>query len=598
MPRSAPAQRGHTIRTAWWVAAVVALAGPARVFAARQTITTTYTHNADGALTAVTTQVGGQSATTYLTWDNFAPNPVSPATGTVSAGDGNLLGIGTSPAGTPQFEYDARDRLTGCTPAGDVTARYSYDPTSRMASSTLASGDVLQFYYDNARAAVMINTRQPSTATLASFLGPVRYLSDGTEQVLLTQRKDVAATYDFTAQVLSPYSYDPYGTATPGTGGSATTTYALADNPFRYAGEYQDPTCRAYYLRARWYLPELETFLSRDPADAMHRYGYTAGNPIGRVDPSGLAYEGFSRSVNHFLRPINHGVLGLTLPLIPIYGEFVGAVTLSANLPEFWHHPSTLTWVNYGLLLGSVAVEGAGEHPYFDSRFGGATAFRGRIGADALLGAAQSVLAGDRGHAKWGADAMVRSAEYSFSSIVSARLVEGIGYRPYSETTADVGKRAATYFAGDAHAGDMLVFRVRQSDGALLMRGTSPLREWRTIGGYHESVVAVAADWSMATEISVEDRGNFLSAKALTRWHERTDASPLPYMRGKQMLFVGSYSTDDVERAFDVSGEAQNPLSAYNHDPHGSHATVVYKFNHFTNNCHDYAKRVLANLGQ
>jgi hypothetical protein len=36
--------------------------------------------------------------------------------------------------------------------------------------------------------------------------------------------------------------------------------------------------------------PQLGRFLSRDPRGSLNRYVYTANNPVGRVDPSGLAW--------------------------------------------------------------------------------------------------------------------------------------------------------------------------------------------------------------------------------------------------------------------------------------------------------------------
>ncbi len=62
------------------------------------TTVTTYQYNADGALTAVTTRTGvANTTTTYLTWDDFVPNEDDPTTGTVYAGNGNLLAIGPKP---------------------------------------------------------------------------------------------------------------------------------------------------------------------------------------------------------------------------------------------------------------------------------------------------------------------------------------------------------------------------------------------------------------------------------------------------------------------------------------------------------------------
>lgn len=46
------------------------------------------------------------------------------------------------------------------------------------------------------------------------------------------------------------------------------------------------------YLRARYYDPATGQFLTRDPIEAQTRepYGYVGGNPLNRVDPSGLCW--------------------------------------------------------------------------------------------------------------------------------------------------------------------------------------------------------------------------------------------------------------------------------------------------------------------
>jgi YD repeat-containing protein len=92
---------------------------------------TTYQYNADGAATAVTTEVEGQTpSTVYLTWGNFVPSSSDPSTGTVLAANGNLRGYGPTPgsAFTTQFEYDQLDRLTGAAAAGAQSTAYTYYP--------------------------------------------------------------------------------------------------------------------------------------------------------------------------------------------------------------------------------------------------------------------------------------------------------------------------------------------------------------------------------------------------------------------------------------------------------------------------------------
>jgi RHS repeat-associated protein len=569
-----------------------------RCVAATQTTTTTYQYNADGALTAVTTQIDAQTASTvYLTWDNFVP-ALAGSTGTVQAGDGNLLGYGPTPGSgfTTQFEYDSRDRLTSAATTGAQSTSYTYHPAGLMASSTLATGDALQFYYNAASLPDVTNIVQASTGTSSSYLPGVSYLSDGTEQMRCQPRKDTAGVYEATQQSFTPNLYDPYGVPESGTAVnlSADQSYDLHQNPFLYAGEYRDPAWGGYYLRERWYLSELQTFLSRDPFDELHRYSYTGGNPIGRVDPSGRSYHSFSRSVDSFLKPVNTGILGDTLPIIPIYGQVVGGVTLLANLPRFWHSIGTRSLINFAFLGASVDLEGLGELPVFDRWLGASTAFRGRIGLDVGVGVGQTVLAGDKGHGKWGPWAMVQSAEFSFSNIVTARSIDGFGYRPHSLSAPDVAAMAAKHFAGGA-PDDMLVFRVRNSDGPLPLRGTSPYREWRTIGGYHESVVAVAKDWSLSTEVTAEDAGTFVRANVETRWNTRT-AGKTPYMRDKQMMFVGTFRRADVEQAFGLQQEVNDPASNYNLNNMDTHVRGYPQYRQYKNNCHDYVMATIGSL--
>jgi RHS repeat-associated protein len=486
--------------------------------AATQTITTTYTRNADGALTAVTTEVGGESSTLYVTWDDFTPSAGAPGTGTVTSGDGNLVGIGPSP-GAAQFKYDVRDRLTDCSPGDGIAAAYAYDAMSLMSSSTTGS-DALQFYYDNAGAPAMMNTRQPSTGALASFLGPVRYLSSGTEQVLLAPRKDIAATYDATAQSLAAYGYDPYGTARAGTGVNAsagpgigtstaeqvgTSSYDLADNPFRYAGEYQDPTCRAYYLRARWYLPEVATFVSRDRADPVHRYGYAGGDPIGRIDPTGLKFTGadFTRDVDKAVDKLTPGVWAYVEPVLPVWGQALGSIQLLGLLPSFFHHPTAEGLVTFGFLGASVVAEAAGELEVPDRLVGPSGAFRARVGSDVVLGGAQT-FAQSYHHRRIDVAALVQGIEGTAAGIFWSRYAGGHGYRPFNLNADDVADLIDAHFE-DPPARDVLVFRVRYPAGDSRFSYTSPLLERLHAGVYDERTVAVSGNWFLINGLAGDD---------------------------------------------------------------------------------------------
>ena len=75
---------------------------------------------------------------------------------------------------------------------------------------------------------------------------------------------------------------------------------ALDDNPFRYAGEYQDLSSGLIYLRNRYYDPSIGRFISEDPArDGLNWYAYCGNNPVNAVDPWGLEYLVISGSENN-----------------------------------------------------------------------------------------------------------------------------------------------------------------------------------------------------------------------------------------------------------------------------------------------------------
>lgn len=57
------------------------------------------------------------------------------------------------------------------------------------------------------------------------------------------------------------------------------------DNPSRYSGEYLDAETGYYYLRARYYDPQIQRFISEDsfaksPSRDEHVYGYVEYNPV------------------------------------------------------------------------------------------------------------------------------------------------------------------------------------------------------------------------------------------------------------------------------------------------------------------------------
>lgn len=630
-PALPPPQRGSGT-TAWAILACLAVAflcTAVRCLALTQTTTTTYLYNPDGAPTAVTTQVDGQAATTtYLTWGDFVPSAANPSTGSIVAGNGNLLGFGPTPGGayTTQFAYDQRNRLIGAAAAGTSSVSYTYYPASLLGASILASNDALQFYYDAGSTPQVTNIVQPSTATWSSYVGEMTYLSDGTEQMDCQPRKDVAGVYVPAQQTFTPNRYQPYGAPASANSETASApvpqaltpsspqvlnTYDMTANPFQFAGEYRDPTSGLYYMRARWYLPDFETFTARDPVDGMHRYGYGGGNPIGNADPSGLSYASFSRHINSAFRPLTHGVLGYVVPLVPIVGQIVGGATLIANLPEVWHRPTGRTWLNFAFLASSVATEGVGELPVFDRLAGSNAAFSGRILLDQVIGGGQAVLTSYH-HGKWDVPALVQSIEYNVGGIFSARELSGIGYRPQAYTAAEVSEMATQHFRVEGHADDALVFRVRMRLGSStwIPTFTSPLLEAHTLGFYHEGLLVVGPNGYAFTDVAL--RGFVTKEGRVTAF--ASELSQRQFGQGGTFATTWQPSSIDIDRGFEYAGtvnraQARSVLAkgepglypTVDEQRHALIRTGASKptgYSFFTNNCHDYVRRMVGRMRQ
>jgi RHS repeat-associated protein len=88
----------------------------------------------------------------------------------------------------------------------------------------------------------------------------------------------VRQAVDETGAVVAYREFDPYGNPVDNGVG----------DPYGYTGEWWEDDVGLLHLRARWYLPETGTFLSRDVVESEPPYLYVGGNPVNATDPSGF----------------------------------------------------------------------------------------------------------------------------------------------------------------------------------------------------------------------------------------------------------------------------------------------------------------------
>jgi RHS repeat-associated protein len=563
---------------------------------ATRTVVTKYTYNADGALTAVAKTDGGNVDTTYVTWDDFVPDAVDPTTGTVRSGDGNLVGFGSNP-GAAQFEFDARDRLTAYhSDSGDET--YSYLADGTMATSS-AGGDDLRFYYDNSQNARVTNIHQEGPDLWSAYLPGARYLSDGSQQILVQPRKDMACTYDAQAQTLRSYTYDAFGSQPHA---QLRSTYDLHDNPFQYAGEYRDPIWGGVYLRARWYNPDLPIFMSRDPAANLNRYGYAGGNPVMNVDPSGMNFWHDLRIANTFM---NKGIGGHFARIF--LSPLMGVLSIAADPKGFWESiKHDRDGIDIFLAAGvateiaSAGLEGFGLSA-FVRNLTLRTRFATRLVIDSGLAIGQAVAAGaDRGFHHFNWNSFAQNVELVGGGLVYSRGLVGEGYNPYTLKGEDVAR-----MVGQAKPTKILIFRER-TQGYRPWAPTSPLTERLKVSAYHERIIAVSRDHTMLSEVVVDTDTNigfrrFSSKGVSAGTGTAIDLKNFLGSRSSRFQFVGE--ADAAGRSFARKFMRSNPINFPSEQEFKYRAAAPQllagkaEYHLLRNNCHYHAQAVLKDLG-
>jgi RHS repeat-associated protein len=91
---------------------------------------------------------------------------------------------------------------------------------------------------------------------------------------------------DSAGTVVATYKYDPFGKLLESSGPTANV------NPFRFSTKYYDEDTALYYFGYRYYSPELQRWMGRDPIEesgGFNLYAFVGNDPVNGVDPTGLA---------------------------------------------------------------------------------------------------------------------------------------------------------------------------------------------------------------------------------------------------------------------------------------------------------------------
>ncbi|MDA8213353.1 MAG: carbohydrate binding domain-containing protein [Clostridia bacterium] len=236
---------------------------------------TTYTYDAVGNLTQKGSRTFTYNAANEITNQGFTYDT-----------NGNLTSDGNF-----NYAYDGENRLVRVTRVSDgsTVATYEYDYRGLRISKTTASGTIRYHWDDKER---LVRESDTNGNTLALYIyddkGQLQAIEKGGAiyYTHTNHRGDILSVTDISGNRVATYKYDPWGKLI-----SQTGTF---DQPFRYAGYYYDSETGIYYLKARYYSPELGRFLNKDTFKGLNEdpqtlnlYVYASGNPIKYTDPSG-----------------------------------------------------------------------------------------------------------------------------------------------------------------------------------------------------------------------------------------------------------------------------------------------------------------------
>ncbi len=223
--------------------------------------------------------------------------------------NGNLTNLGGASSASPTiYAYDAENQLTNVTVTGQWQEAYVYDGMNRRRitrqyiwqSGAWALTNETRFIYDgnvviqewdsNNVAQVTYTRGLDISGSLqgAGGIGGLLARTDGSGSTFYHAdgNGNITVLMDANQYIVARYLYDPFGRLIGKWG-------TLADaNVCRFSSKEWDPLSGMYYYGFRFYDPNLQRWLSRDPLGELggiNLYTCVENDPVNWIDPYGLA---------------------------------------------------------------------------------------------------------------------------------------------------------------------------------------------------------------------------------------------------------------------------------------------------------------------
>lgn len=202
---------------------------------------------------------------------------------------GNLVSK-KSPAQHVIYQYDEENRLTQVH-NNDKVIRYVYDGEGNRISREV-NGKVTYYLNIQLNGMSQVAAEYDQSGMKNSYIlgrSHLGYCNQNGDMIFfledyLGSTRDVVGN---DGDILAHYNYSSFGEPTVSEGTSVTD--------FQYTGEQWDPDAKLFYLRARYYDPQIGRFLSTDliqgsmlNPQTFNQYVYVNNDPINKSDPFGL----------------------------------------------------------------------------------------------------------------------------------------------------------------------------------------------------------------------------------------------------------------------------------------------------------------------
>jgi RHS repeat-associated protein len=223
------------------------------------------------------------------------------------------------------YDYDTQARLTEVKRAGQLLARYGYDPMhrriwreqyrDRQGNALAQAQRTLYLYADEGLIAqatqnITLNADQSVTASaapeIAAQYGPrpnstfttgvlfVKATGGGSEPQFAYYHHDHLQTplqaTDKQGRIVWSATYNAFGQASTTTP-AASAGQRVVESLLRFPGQLEDAETGLHYNFHRYYDPQTGRYVQSDPIGldgGVNIYAYVGGNPVSYLDPKGL----------------------------------------------------------------------------------------------------------------------------------------------------------------------------------------------------------------------------------------------------------------------------------------------------------------------